>query len=63
MTRGNNLSPGRLVLIALILVLGAFWVGARYGPRQANDVEAHRIAESPNPAHVPNGAAGARAIA
>ena len=40
MTRGNNLSRGRLVLIALILVLGAFWVGARYGPRQANDVEA-----------------------
>ena len=43
MTRRNGLSRGRLFLIALILVLGAFWVGARFGPRQTNDVEAHRI--------------------
>jgi len=43
MTRRNGLSHGRLFLIALILVLGAFWVGARFGPRQTNDVEAHRI--------------------
>jgi len=46
MTRGNDLSRGRLFLIALILVLGAFWVGARFGPHQANDVEAHRIGEN-----------------
>lgn len=44
MTAGKNLSSGRLFLIALILVLGAFWVGARYGPRQVQDVEAHRNA-------------------
>ncbi|MGB7845078.1 MAG: trypsin-like peptidase domain-containing protein [Candidatus Acidiferrum sp.] len=44
MIRGNDLSRGRLILIALILVLGAFWVGARYGPRQAKDVEARRFA-------------------
>ncbi len=42
MNRGNDLSRGRLTLIALILVLGAFWVGARYGPRQTRDVEARR---------------------
>src|SRR5258708_12333284 len=33
----------RLILIALILLLGAYWVGARYGPRQAKEVEARRI--------------------
>jgi S1-C subfamily serine protease len=46
MIRGNDLSRGRLILIALILLLGAFWVGARYGPRQAKDVEARRVAEN-----------------
>ena len=45
MNLGNDLSRGRLVLLALILVLGAFWVGARYGPRQAKDVEARRVGE------------------
>jgi len=46
MTRGTAISRSRLILIALILVLGAFWVGARYGPRQARDVEARRLAEN-----------------
>ncbi len=46
MTRGTGSSTIRLLLIALILVLGAFWVGARYGPRQARDVEARRLAEN-----------------
>jgi putative serine protease PepD len=45
MTRGNGLSSVRLLLIALILLLGAFWVGARYGPRQPQDVEARRAPE------------------
>jgi S1-C subfamily serine protease len=45
MNRGNELSRERLVLIALILVLGAFWVGARYGPRQAKNVEARHTGE------------------
>ena len=36
------------MLVALILVLGAFWVGARYGPKQAEEVEARRIA-APQP--------------
>ena len=42
MTPTNNLGRGRLVLIALILVLGAFWIGSRYGPHQTRDVEAGR---------------------
>jgi putative serine protease PepD len=46
MNRGNDLSHGRLLLIVLILVLGAFWVGAQYGPRQVKDVEARRSSES-----------------
>ena len=32
MKRGTDSSRVRLILTALILVLGAFWVGARYGP-------------------------------
>jgi S1-C subfamily serine protease len=47
MKRGTDASRVRLLLIALILVLGAFWVGARYGPRQARDVEARRVTSSP----------------
>ncbi len=34
----------RLALIALILVLGAYWAGARYGPRQSAKVEAQHEA-------------------
>jgi S1-C subfamily serine protease len=50
MTRGNDLSHGRLFLIVLILVLGAFWVGARFGPHQPANVEARRdAAQSSNP--------------
>jgi len=47
MNRGNNLSRERLILIALILVLGAFWVGARYGPHQAKNVEAQPTGDNP----------------
>jgi putative serine protease PepD len=36
-------SRSRLVLVALILLLGAYWVGARYGPHQAQEVEARRL--------------------
>ncbi len=47
MKPGTDSSRVRLILMALILVLGAFWVGARYGPRQARDVEARRVAATP----------------
>src|SRR5215469_3848336 len=52
MPRGTSMTPrtdlgrSRLVLVALILVLGAFWVGARYGPRQPENVEARRAMEN-----------------
>ena len=46
MTPAHSLGRGRLILLALILVLGAFWVGARYGPRQVQDVEARRYTAS-----------------
>ncbi|HXY00937.1 MAG TPA: trypsin-like peptidase domain-containing protein [Candidatus Limnocylindrales bacterium] len=45
MIRGTDLGRGRLILLALILILGAFWIGARYGPRQPQDVEARRAGE------------------
>jgi len=46
MTHRTDLGRSRLVLVALILVLGAFWVGARYGPRQPENVEARRALEN-----------------
>ena len=49
MTRGNDMGRGRLIAIALILVLGAFWVGARFGPRQVNNVEARHAGQNPSP--------------
>lgn len=54
-------SPGRLILMALILVLGAYWIGARYGPVQVSEVEARHIAATParalSPASTPERAA------
>jgi S1-C subfamily serine protease len=49
MTRSDSPAYRRFTLIALILVLGAYWVGARYGPRQAQRVEAHRVTPGPQP--------------
>jgi S1-C subfamily serine protease len=45
--RASKSSVVRLVLMALILVLGAFWVGARYGPRQTENVEARHLGTLP----------------
>jgi len=44
MTHVSKTHYGRLILVALILVLGAYWVGSRYGPRQAEKVEARHLA-------------------
>jgi len=49
MTRGSNSHRGRMVLVALILVSGAYWVGTRYGPRQPAQVEAHRLGAAVQP--------------
>jgi len=57
MTDGNNgrsSSRVRLILVALILILGGYWVGTRYGPHQAKEVEARRAA-TPQPAALPGG--------
>jgi S1-C subfamily serine protease len=42
MTRRGSPAYLRFALIALVFVLGAYWIGARYGPRQAEKVEARR---------------------
>ena len=40
MTAANISNRARIVLAALVLILGAYWAGARYGPRQPSKVEA-----------------------
>jgi S1-C subfamily serine protease len=40
MTAARATNTSRLILAALILILGAYWVGARFGPRQPAKVEA-----------------------
>lgn len=47
MKAATPLSWARLILLALILVLGAFWLGSRYGPHQSESVEARRLGEKP----------------
>src|SRR5271165_5437453 len=44
----------RLILVALILLLGAYWMGARYGPRQSQEVEARRLGAGQNGLMVKN---------
>src|SRR6266403_2206723 len=40
MTAANTSNRARIVLAALVLILGVYWAGARYGPRQPSSVEA-----------------------
>src|SRR5260370_20229107 len=40
MTAVNTSHRARIILGALVLLLGAFWAGARFGPRQPTNVEA-----------------------
>jgi len=53
MTYGTKTNRGRLILVALILVLGAFWIGARYGPKQVKKVEALPVGAPPVPSEKP----------
>jgi len=40
MTAANLSNRARIVLAALVLILGAYWAGARFGPQQPSKVEA-----------------------
>jgi S1-C subfamily serine protease len=40
MTAAKSSNTARIVIAALVLVLGAYWAGARFGPRQPDKVEA-----------------------
>jgi S1-C subfamily serine protease len=40
MTAVNVSNRARIILAALVLILGAYWAGARFGPRQPTSVEA-----------------------
>ena len=43
MTPANTSNRARILLSALVLILGAYWAGARFGPRDPNKVEAVRL--------------------
>jgi S1-C subfamily serine protease len=40
MNIGNTTNRARIIIAALMLILGAFWAGARFGPRQPTSVGA-----------------------
>src|SRR5229473_3477616 len=42
----NDTHPARIILIALVLLAGAYWAGARWGPRGPQKVEAVRLGKS-----------------
>jgi len=45
----NSSNRARIILAALVLLLGAYWAGARFGPRQPTKVEAVPLAGSSSP--------------
>ena len=51
MTAVSTSNRARIILAALVLILGAFWAGARFAPRQPTSVEA-----------VPLGASDAKSV-
>src|SRR5438094_1156513 len=51
MTAVSTANRARIILVALVLILGAFWAGARFAPRQPTSVEA-----------VPLGASDAKSV-
>jgi S1-C subfamily serine protease len=46
MNLGNPSNRARIFLAALVLILGAFWAGARFGPREPSKVEAVPLGSS-----------------
>jgi S1-C subfamily serine protease len=49
MTTPNTSRRTRIILAALVLLLGAFWAGARFGPREPTQVEALPLGGSNTP--------------
>jgi S1-C subfamily serine protease len=49
MTTPNTSRHARIILAALVLLLGAFWAGARFGPREPTQVEALPLGGSNTP--------------
>ncbi len=52
MTAPNTSRRARIILAALVLLLGAFWAGARFGPRQPTKVEAVPLGGSNTPVSI-----------
>jgi len=52
MTAPNTSRRARIILAALVLLLGAFWAGTRLGPRQPTQVEALPLGGSNTPMSV-----------
>jgi S1-C subfamily serine protease len=52
MTAPNTSRRARIILAALVLLLGAFWAGARFGPRQPIQVEALPLGGSTIPVSI-----------
>src|ERR1041384_2602655 len=46
MNAGNRSNRARIIIAALVLILGASWAGARFGPRDPAKVEAVRLGGS-----------------
>ena len=58
MTAINTSNRARIVLAALVLILGAYWAGVRFGPRQPTKVEALPLGGSNSPAATSQQSAG-----
>src|SRR5438034_10528407 len=48
----NASNRARIALAALVLILGAYWAGERFGPRQPTNVEALPLSGSRSPAAI-----------
>src|SRR5438132_11012376 len=51
----NASNRARIALAALVLILGAYWAGERFGPRQPTHVEALPLGGSRPPAAIAHG--------
>lgn len=54
MNPANSSNRTRLLLLGIILVLGAYWAGSRFGTRTSDRVEANRLGAAESPAAQPS---------